>query len=147
MSGVQGWGPQHQPGRRGAGEPGWKWVLRVIIALAILGLANGAARTERTITVAGGSFWLAVLIVAALPGGIQRRLLAPLRRGGWRRLRAPWRAPELAPVDPHTSVRRAALAAGGACISALTAAAVRVMPGLSVRSFSSVRRGRARRAG
>ena len=44
MSTVQDWGPSHQTGTRKPGTPGWKWVLRAIIVLAILGLAFGGFR-------------------------------------------------------------------------------------------------------
>ena len=79
MSKMPDWGPSHQTGRRIPAEPVWKWILRVLIALAVYGLLRGASHGESTGAIAGGAVWLAIFTVLALPSAVQRRLLAPLR--------------------------------------------------------------------
>jgi hypothetical protein len=81
--------------------------LRVVIALAVVGLLHGATHGERTFTIAAGAVWLVIFTVLALPGGVQRRMLGALRR------RAPALSRSPTPTDPLTAVHTAALAAGG----------------------------------
>ena len=80
MSSVRDWGPSHQTAAKQRSRAGWKWGLRAIIALAIVGLLHGATHGESSFTIAAGGVWLVVLTALALPGGVQRRMLAPLRR-------------------------------------------------------------------
>jgi type IV secretion system protein VirD4 len=105
MSAMPEWGPSHQSARRPASA--WKWFLRLMIALALYGLLNGAARHESIVTIAVGGFALAWLVLAALPGGVQRRLLALLSSSGRGLSRGPTAA------DPLAAVREAARAADG----------------------------------
>src|SRR5205085_10023929 len=80
----------------------------VILALALIGLHYRGTRGFSTVQLAFGFGWLVVLSLAALPAGVQRWALAPLRR------HRSQRSPHQAPADPLTAVRQDALAAGGA---------------------------------
>ena len=100
------WGPSHQTGQRRSGF-NYRWIFRVLVVLALLGILNGGTRHESTLTVAGGSVWLAAFVVLALPDGVQRWLLRPLPRLVWRR------PASSVPMDPLTTVRDASLQAGG----------------------------------
>ena len=101
MAAVQDWGPSHQTERR-RGEA-WKLVLWVVVALAIIGVANGASKHQSPLAIAAGVVGLAVVAFNALPSFVQRRLLAPVRGH---------REPG-ADADPLGSVRAAAARWGG----------------------------------
>jgi type IV secretory pathway TraG/TraD family ATPase VirD4 len=76
----------------------------VIVALAVLGLANGASEHQSAVTIAGGLVLLAALVIIALPASVQERLFRPVRRLRRRR--------EVV-GDPLQTVRAASLRAGG----------------------------------
>jgi type IV secretory pathway TraG/TraD family ATPase VirD4 len=85
----------------------------VIIALALLGLANGASNHQSAATIAGGLVLLAILVIIALPAGVQRRMFEPVRR-----LRRHRRSVVVG--DPLPTVRAASLRAGGGVYLGLT---------------------------
>lgn len=131
---VPDWGPSHQTERRG-GET-WKLVLWGIIALAVIGVANGAAKHQSPLAIAAGVVGLAVVAFNALPSSAQRRLLAPLHG----------RREPGADADPLGSVRAAAARSGGGVyLAVLSSGGLRSL-GASGRCCCSVRRGRARPA-
>ena len=82
----------------------------MILFLAVFGLANGASRHERPVTIAFGIFWLLVIALLGLPAGVQRWLLSPVRRR---------RKPKVL-ADPLQAVRAAAVRYGGAAYLGLT---------------------------
>ena len=98
------WGPSHQT--TGRKSPGYRWALRVVVALALLGILSGGTTGQSTYAVVSGAVLLTLIVAFALPRGVQQRALASLRH---RRKRA-----RCGPAgDPLTTVRQAALAAGG----------------------------------
>ncbi len=108
---MQRWGPSHQRVRRTGFSP--RWPVWVIIALAVLGIANGATRHESPGAIAVGIVVLAAAASFGLPASVQRRLLAPFRN------RRPRRG-ELG-GDPLVAARAAALRDGGGVYLGLTA--------------------------
>ena len=104
MSTMPDWGPSHQTtGRKG---PGYRWPLRVIAALALVGIAGGGTHGQSPYAVISGAVVLTLIVAFALPRAVQQRLLAPLRHRRPRTRSGP-------AGDPLTAVRQAALAAGG----------------------------------
>ena len=103
MTAMPDWGPSHQTTARKS--PGYRWPLRVVAALALVGIAGGGTHGQSAYAVVSGAVVLAVIVAFALPRGVQQLGLAPLRHRRTRTRRGP-------AGDPLTAVRQAALAAG-----------------------------------
>ena len=104
MSAMPDWGPSHQTTHRKS--PGYRWALRVVVALALLGILSGGTTGQSTYAVISGAVLLTLIVAFALPRSVQRRALASLHR---RRLRTTSRPAG----DPLSAVRQTALASGG----------------------------------
>ena len=104
--GMESWGPSHQstgtPKRRGGG---WRWPIRVLVALAALGVLNGATDGESTGTIVGNTVIFVLLAVISLPASWQQWALGRLRH---QRL-----AQAEVVGDPLLTVRDAARRSGG----------------------------------
>lgn len=106
------WGPSHQSGetRRSRSGGGWRWGVRVIVALILLGIASGGTPKHASVpglVIAGGL--LLFLILVALPRAVQEGTLTLVRR---RRTRSRMVARQVS-ADPLLAVRAAARQAGG----------------------------------
>ncbi len=110
MYGMDRWGPSHQTERR-AGFSG-KRVVWVIVALAVLGIAQGGTKGESPVKIAAGIVVLVIIASFGLPARVQRRLLAPFRSGEPK-------AGELV-GDPLQAARAGLLRAGGGVYLGLT---------------------------
>ena len=103
---MESWGPSHQstgtPKRR---RGGWRWPIRVLVALAALGVLNGATDGESTGTIVGNTVIFVLLAVISLPASWQQWALAHLRQ---QRL-----AQAEVVGDPLLTVRDAARRSGG----------------------------------
>ena len=110
MSSMPDWGPSHQTGRRGSRTPVWRWVLAVVVGLAILGAFNGGTKGQSSDEIVAGCAWLVVFVVVLLPAAVRRRLFGPLLRHRPRLRTRP--RPALA-TDPLSAVRQTSLARGG----------------------------------
>ena len=106
MSVMPDWGPSHQ-GSNGRAGFNFRWVLRVLLVLAVWGILAGGSPHQSTLKIVFGVAWLFGFAVLALPAGVQRWLLAPLRS------RTRRRRGSSAPVDPLAAARAASLRAGG----------------------------------
>ena len=103
MSTMPDWGPSHQTTRRRSLT--YRWPLRVIAALALVGIAGGGTHGQSSYAVVSGAVVLAIIVAFALPRGVQQLVLAPVRHRRQQTRLGPAR-------DPLTAVRQAALAAG-----------------------------------
>ena len=108
MSVMPDWGPSHQTSER---RSSWKWAVRVLLVLGIVGALDRGTRGQSTVGVIFGIAWLVVFAVAALPQRAQRRGFAWLRHRRPRRRRRP-------ATDPLAAVRQAALSSGGVYLGA-----------------------------
>ncbi|HTX11966.1 MAG TPA: type IV secretory system conjugative DNA transfer family protein [Solirubrobacteraceae bacterium] len=79
----------------------------MLLPIVIFGVASGGWDRLSSAKIAVGIGWVVLIALAALPAGVQRRLLAPIRggRGAGSRRRPP--------ADPLTAVRQSAWADGG----------------------------------
>jgi len=105
------WGPTHQTQSRAGFS--WRWMIWVIVALAVLGIAHGGTRGMSPSKIAVGIVVLVVIAAVGVPAGLRRRLLTPVRLR--RRKTA-----ELS-GDPLDLVRTASLRAGGGVYLGATA--------------------------
>ena len=74
------WGPSHQTRRPASTTPTRKRAVRVIVVLAAFGLLTVVTRGQSSKTSESAFVWLAILVVVAMPGPVQRFLLASVRR-------------------------------------------------------------------
>lgn len=89
MSGMENWGPSHQspyPPRSGRG-PDWRWGVRALVALAILGISvGGTPKHTPTSQIVFGAMWVAFFAIVAMPRSLQHwagqriKLLRPANR-------------------------------------------------------------------
>jgi type IV secretion system protein VirD4 len=106
MYGMSQWGPSHQGGRRrGRGGLSWRWIVWLIVALAVYGIANGGTRGMKVSKIEAGLAFLVILAGIGLPANVLNWLFAPFRA------RRP--KPALLSTDPLKVVRDAAWRAGG----------------------------------
>jgi type IV secretion system protein VirD4 len=104
FAGMDSWGPQGQDDRsRGFS---WRWMVWVVVAVAVLGLTHGAEKNESTAKIVTGIVILAIIALIGLPASVQRWLLTPFHRE--RKTTAPTTS-----TDPLRAARTACWQAGG----------------------------------
>jgi type IV secretion system protein VirD4 len=103
LDSMDSWGPQGQDDRRR--DFSWRWMIWVLVAVAVLGIFNGGTHGASTARNAVAIGMLAIIATFGLPATVQRWLLSPLRRRP--------KTPATVPADPLQAARDGCWRAGG----------------------------------
>lgn len=103
LDSMDSWGPQGQDDRRHGFS--WRWMIWVLVGVAVLGIFNGGTHGASTAKNAVAIGMLMIIAMFGLPASVQRWLLSPFRR-------AP-KTKQTTPVDPLQAARDGCWRAGG----------------------------------